>query len=51
MACVLEMIHEEARVAIRFNGDACSFAQGQLVALLEQLPGDAHVFVDAQAAR
>ncbi|WP_437587541.1 SulP family inorganic anion transporter [Sorangium sp. So ce1000] len=48
MSRVFDVIHEGARVTIRFNKAAYFFTQGKLVTLLERLPSDTHVVVDAQ---
>lgn len=50
MSRVFDVIHEGARVTIRFNKAAYFFTQGKLVALFERLPSDTHVIVDAQGA-
>ncbi|XYH95678.1 SulP family inorganic anion transporter [Sorangium sp. So ce1128] len=47
---VFDVIHEGARVTIRFNKAAYFFTQGKLVTLFERLPNDTHVVVDAQGA-
>ncbi|XXT17300.1 SulP family inorganic anion transporter [Sorangium sp. So ce429] len=47
---VFDVIHEGARVTIRFNKAAYFFTQGKLVTLFERLPSDSHVVVDAQGA-
>ncbi|WP_438005241.1 SulP family inorganic anion transporter [Sorangium sp. So ce321] len=47
---VFDVIHEGARVTIRFNKAAYFFTQGKLVTLFERLPSDTHVVVDAQGA-
>ncbi len=51
MSRVFEVIEEEARVTIRFNKAAYFFCRGKLLALLDRVPSDAHVIVDAEAAR
>ncbi|WP_437722301.1 SulP family inorganic anion transporter [Sorangium sp. So ce861] len=50
MSRVFDVVHEGARVTIRFNKAAYFFTQGKLVALFERLPSDTHVVVDAQGA-
>ncbi|WP_437956113.1 SulP family inorganic anion transporter [Sorangium sp. So ce119] len=50
MSRVFDVIHEGARVTIRFNKAAYFFTQGKLVSLFEGLPSDTHVVVDAQGA-
>ncbi|WP_437965796.1 SulP family inorganic anion transporter [Sorangium sp. So ce260] len=50
MSRVFDVIHEGARVTIRFNKAAYFFTQGKLVALFDRLPSDTHVVVDAQGA-
>ncbi|AUX46668.1 membrane protein [Sorangium cellulosum] len=50
MSRVFDVIHEGARVTIRFNKEAYFFTQGKLVALFDRLPSDSHVVVDAQGA-
>ncbi|AUX25539.1 membrane protein [Sorangium cellulosum] len=50
MSRVFDVIHEGARVTIRFNKEAYFFTQGKLVALFDRLPRDVHVVVDTQAA-
>ncbi|WP_437753749.1 SulP family inorganic anion transporter [Sorangium sp. So ce1389] len=47
---VFDVVHEGARVTIRFNKAAYFFTQGKLVTLFERLPSDSHVVVDAQGA-
>ncbi|WP_433929150.1 SulP family inorganic anion transporter [Sorangium cellulosum] len=50
MSRVFDVVHEGARVTIRFNKAAYFFTQGKLVSLFEGLPSDTHVVVDAQGA-
>ncbi|WP_437672730.1 SulP family inorganic anion transporter [Sorangium sp. So ce131] len=50
MSRVFDVIHEGARVTIRFNKEAYFFTQGKLVALFDRLPSNSHVVVDAQGA-
>ncbi|WP_438024071.1 SulP family inorganic anion transporter [Sorangium sp. So ce233] len=50
MSRVFDVMHEGARVTIRFNKAAYFFTQGKLVSLFEGLPNDTHVVVDAQGA-
>ena len=50
MSRVYDVEREGKRVTIRLNKGAYFFSRGKLMSLLEEVPRDAHVVVDAEAA-